>query len=189
MAKWSSFVEDFSVAWFLMHFNRTWTNLLSPKDHRSVPGFPNGDLCVLWPEWNCGVLVVWDVIRKMYGARCAHPAPLVHLHAVNSVRTSCVLLAACGQGILEHALHMWDSLKDVSNLLGAHVAHLFLYIAAVLGIWHWWCWLPHDQCSSMGEWSKTPVAWSNIWTSRAVRHSQCSLIPPGQNFWEDKEHQ
>lgn len=121
---------------------------------------------MLWPEWICSVQVVWDFIREMCGTRCPCPAPLDHRHTVNPVRTSCVLLAACAQEILEDALHMWGSTEGRLKFTG---------YAAALDLLHLQSWLLHDQRSSMEDWSKTPVAWSNIWTSRNVRQTASVL--------------
>lgn len=118
MAKWSSFMKNFSVTWFLAHFNRTWTNLLGPGCHHSVQNFPNKDLCVLWPEWICSVQVVWGLICKMCGTLYTCPAPLLQVHTVNPVHTSYVLLAAYAWEILEHALHVWDSAEGHLQFTG-----------------------------------------------------------------------
>ena len=106
MAKWSSFVKNFTVTWFLRHFNRTSTNLSEPEYCHSVQDFPNKDLFVLWPEWICSVQVVWDLIRKGSGTRCACPAPLLHLHTVNPVHSSCPACCVCSAGSRACSAHV-----------------------------------------------------------------------------------
>lgn len=66
-------------------------------------------------------------------------------------------------------------LKDVPNLMGTCVAHLFQYLAAAPDLLGFWSWLPRGQCFSLEEWFKTPLAWSGIWTSRNVRQTASVL--------------
>lgn len=66
-------------------------------------------------------------------------------------------------------------LKNVPDLLGMCVAHLFQYLAAVPDLLGFWSEAPYGQCFSLEEWFKTPVAWSGIWTFRNMRPTDSVL--------------
>lgn len=138
-------MKNFSVTWFLMHFNGAWTNFLGCGCHHSIQVFQARiHACFDRSE---------SAVPKLRGTSCA--APIVCSCTVKPACTTCVLLTVCTQGSLQHALHMWGSTEGCLRFAGYMHGMCRLTYSSTLQL-QWICYAHWAGClmtSALPWWS------------------------------------